>query len=125
MHHISHHISPEMQECLDLCHDCHNICLSTVNHCLGLGGKHAREKHISQLLACAAICETSAELMALGSEHHAPICGVCAQVCRECADDCERIDRSDEHMGECASVCRRCAESCQQMAAGMPAAAHH
>jgi hypothetical protein len=34
-------ISSEMRQCIDECTRCHAICLETVGHCLGLGGKHA------------------------------------------------------------------------------------
>jgi hypothetical protein len=42
---------------------------------------------------------------------------VCAEVCAQCADSCERLGEGDQTMHECADLCRRCARSCQQMAA--------
>jgi hypothetical protein len=109
------HLTAEMQECIQNCLDCHRICLESVTHCLKMGGKHAAPEHIRMLLDCAGICQSSADFMLRGSEHHHDVCGVCATVCEACAKDCERLS-DDELMRECAAICRRCAESCRQMA---------
>lgn len=108
------HIDPRMQECIDRCQRCQEVCLATTAHCLQLGGRHADPDHISMMLACAEICDTSARFMLLGSTHHARTCDVCADVCEACAADCDRFE--DDMMRQCADVCRRCAESCRQMA---------
>ena len=113
---MAHHpLDDRMQECIDRCQTCQEACLETVNHCLQKGGKHADAKHISTLLACAEICDTSARFMLLGSEYHARVCEVCAEICEACAVSCDRMG-DDETMRACADECRRCAESCQQMA---------
>ena len=105
----------EMQQCINECLSCHSICLQTVTHCLQMGGKHAEASHIQLLLACAEICQTSANFMLLGSDLHTRTCGVCAEVCEQCATSCEQMG-SDAQMQACAEACRRCAESCQRMA---------
>jgi hypothetical protein len=112
---VPHQISDRMQECIDRCQSCQETCLESVPHCLELGGKHAERDHISMLIACAEICDTSARFMLLGSAHHARTCEVCAEVCDACAKDCERLG-DDDTMKHCAEACRRCAESCRQMA---------
>jgi hypothetical protein len=108
-------MNPRMQECIDRCQSCQEICLESVGHCLMLGGEHAAADHIRRLIACAEICDTSARFMLLGSDHHARTCGVCAEVCAACAADCDRLS-DDEMMQRWADVCRRCAESCRQTA---------
>jgi hypothetical protein len=107
-----------MQECIAECLKCHSICLSTVSHCLELGGVHADPAHIGLLLDCAEICQTSANFMLRGSERHQLACGLCAELCRACADDCEQMAGDDVAMRECAEECRRCAESCRRIAQG-------
>lgn len=107
----------EMQQCIANCTDCHNICVETAQHCLGMGGEHASAEHIRTLLDCAQICATSADFMQRGSNLHAKTCGVCADACERCAEDCERLASDDDLMRRCAETCRRCAESCRQMAA--------
>jgi len=112
---MAHQIDARVQECIDRCQSCQEICLETVNHCLEQGGKHAEASHIRMLLTCAEICDTSARFMTLGSTYHARVCEICAEICEACAKDCERFG-ADETMQRCAEVCRRCAESCRQMA---------
>ncbi len=111
----THKMSPEMQQCIDDCLECHSICLMTANHCLEMGGKHAEAGHVRLLLDCAEICQTSANFMLRDSQLHGLTCGTCAEVCLRCAADCERFP-DDEQMMACAEVCRRCAASCREMA---------
>lgn len=107
-------MSQEMQTCIQNCTDCHNVCLQmALCHCLEMGGKHTEPHHFRTMLACAEICQTSANFMLLGSDLHRLTCGACAQVCEACAQSCEQVGA----MEECVQACRRCAESCRQMAA--------
>jgi hypothetical protein len=103
-----------MEACIENCLSCHKICLQmAMNHCLETGGDHTEPSHFRLMINCAEICQTSANFMLSGSDLHHLTCGVCAEVCRRCADDCERIGG----MEECVQACRECAESCAQMAA--------
>ena len=113
-HHSAEHRSQDMNECIENCTRCHAICLETINYCLAKGGKHAEPGHISLLSACADICATSADAMLLGASVHNVTCAACAEICRQCAQACERM--GDQEMDRCASMCRRCAESCDGMA---------
>jgi len=112
----AHHMSADMQQCIQECLTCHSVCLSTVQHCLQMGGQHAEARHITTLLDCAEICQTSANFMLRGSELHTRTCGVCAEVCTRCAEECERMG-SHTQMQACAERCRRCADSCRRMSA--------
>ena len=109
-----HQMSPEMQSCIDECLRCHTTCLSTaMNHCLEEGGQHVEPKHFRLMIACAEICQTSANFMLIGTDLHKRTCADCAEMCEECAR------RSEHQIGkhECVDACRRCAESCRKMAA--------
>lgn len=108
-------VDERMRECIQECHECHDICLQTVAHCLEMGGEHAAPDHIRLLLDCAEICQTSANFMSRTSDFHGQVCGVCAEVCERCAEDCERFG-DDKMMQQCAEVCRSCASSCREMA---------
>ncbi len=132
------HLTPEMQECLDNCTRCHQVCLETLNYCLKLGGRYTDSVHLRLLMDCAEMCQTSANFMLRASDLHNKVCGVCAVICLNCATDCERFTVSgegsgaamskhsgkaevseanvDEQMKLCAQTCRECARTCQQMA---------
>jgi hypothetical protein len=113
--HQMSHTSAEMQECIDNCTACHAVCLSTMQHCIQMGGAHVEPAHLALMQDCAQICATSADFMLRGSEFHRHTCGVCAEICARCADDCAKFG-DDTMMQQCAEACRRCAESCRQMA---------
>jgi hypothetical protein len=109
-------ITTEMRRCIENCVECHAICVETISHCLGIGGRHASEDHIGLLEDCSQICQTSADFMLRGSERHRETCRVCADICVQCAQDCDRLAGRDATMTRCAETCRRCAESCMAMA---------
>jgi hypothetical protein len=109
------HVSQNMQECIDRCDECRHECLSMLDHCLEKGGPHAEPEHIRLLVDCAEICQTSANFMSRGSDHHSETCDVCAEVCEACAESCEAIS-DDAELARCAEACRTCAQSCREMA---------
>lgn len=104
-----------IQDCIQLCQDCHAVCETTAIHCLRLGGSHAELAHQRLLRDCAQICQTSADFMLRRSPLHTSVCGLCAQICLQCAQSCEQIGTGDAQMKACADLCRRCAQSCQRM----------
>jgi len=114
---MAHGSPQELEACVDACTECHAVCLATVAYCLDEGGDHAAPDHVTLLLDCAQICQTSADYMLRGSTLHTETCAVCADVCERCAEACSGW-ADDEEMARCAEVCRRCAESCRRMAGG-------
>lgn len=109
-----HHTDPDMKACIDICLSCYQTCLGmSTGHCLEVGGDHARPDHIKLMLACSETCRVTAHVMLIGSPHHKHFCAECAEICTECASECERLGDMDA----CVQVCRSCAESCQKMAA--------
>jgi hypothetical protein len=109
-----HHLSTDMQKCIDECLRCYQTCLGTASqHCLELVGKHVEPEHFRLMLTCSEMCRMSAHLMLIGTPHHMHICAQCAEFCTECADDCERVG----DMQACVDQCRRCAKICKAIAA--------
>lgn len=113
--HSAHSMNVEMPQCIDECLSCHSICLSTVHHCLEMGGAHAAPDHVARLLDCAQTCQSSADFMLRHSALHSQACALCAQACRACEQSCRTLAQDDEMMAQCADTCRRCAESCDRM----------
>lgn len=110
-------MNPSMQECIDNCMNCHRICLETfTQHCLKMGGEHVEQHHALLMLDCIQICQTSADFMIRGSDLHMLTCGICADICQLCADDCAGFDSPE--MKRCADACAQCAQTCKAMAEG-------
>lgn len=106
--------SAEMKSCIEACLACYKTCTSiAMNHCLEMGGEHTKPDHFKLMMACAEMCRTSAHFMLIGTPHHVHTCRACAEICAQCAADCERIGDMDE----CVAACRACEESCRKMAA--------
>ena len=101
-------MSAATTECVDACLECAKTCLETARHCLEMGGQHAAAAHVTTLLDCAEICETSANFMSRGSEMQATVCTACAEACEQFPED--------DVMRRCAEICRQCAASCRRMA---------
>ncbi|MGZ4959035.1 MAG: four-helix bundle copper-binding protein [Methylomonas sp.] len=111
-----HGMQHSMQSCIDDCMNCHQICLQTaMNHCLETGGKHVQPEHFRMMICCAEICQAAANFMLSSSAFHHHLCGVCAEVCDACAQDCRTLGGMDE----CVQACMSCAESCRQMSSMM------
>ena len=117
--HHSGGISSEMRQCIDSCLACSATCTETIRHCLEMGGKHTEIQHITIMLDCAEICQTSANFMLRQSPAHVETCGTCAAICRACEESCRQL--GGEEMVRCANECAACAESCERMA-GMASA---
>ena len=115
MHHNRHNqMSGDMQKCIDDCLSCSSVCTETLHHCLMMGGKHAEVAHVTIMLDCAEICQTSANFMLRQSAAHVETCGTCAAICRACEESCRQLD--GDFMKRCADECASCAESCESMA---------
>lgn len=104
----------ELQDCIDSCQACRDVCARTLEYADEQGAGYIDEAHIVLLEDCVKICDTSVDFMERGSANHQKTCGVCAEICAQCAEACEAIS-DDEQMQECARACRECAASCQEM----------
>jgi hypothetical protein len=116
-----HHTAEEMDRCIQLCQDCHALCTRTIKHCLERGGRHAAPELVRLLSDCAQMCAINADYMLRGSVLHERVCGVCAEACKLCADDCSQIAGDDKVLKQCVDLCRRCGESCERMASQVAA----
>ena len=116
-HTTEHGLSQEMRACAEECFRCHAACEETQAHCIMMGGRHTEPQHLNTLADCAKICETSASFLLRMSDLHPQVCRVCAEACDRCARSCEETDRNDETMRHCIEACRRCEKSCRGMAA--------
>lgn len=116
-----HHTNEAMDRCIQLCQDCHALCTRTIRHCLDLGGRHAGPEHIRLLIDCAQMCQVNVDYMLRGSVLHERVCGICAEACKLCGENCAQIAGDDLMLKQCVDLCRRCGESCERMASKVAA----
>jgi hypothetical protein len=105
----------EIQQCIQDCLSCSDVCLQTAINCQKAGGDHAKPEHISMLQDCAEMCMTTAHFLQHNSPLSGSICQACAEVCNHCAGECEQMGDTD-----CANACRNTAWSCEQLAKLIP-----
>jgi hypothetical protein len=104
----------DMKAGMEGCIECHRICFElAMNHCLETGGEHIEPAHFRLMINCAELCRTSSNFVLAGPDLDKLTYGLCAEVCRRYADDCQQLDA----MEECAAACRRCAEMFERMVA--------
>ena len=108
----------QKKQCIQDCLDCHRVCQEMALY-LHAESRQAAANHVRLLFDCAEICQASADFMTSDSVLQERFCGACADICLQCAQECERFE-SDVQMKACANACRRCAESCR-LAAIKPA----
>ena len=109
------HMPREIQQCIENCSECHQLCLATVYHCMELGGDYALPGQITLLLDCAEGCQTNANFLLRNSELQGLTCALCADSCTRCAQACERLAKGDRQLLDCAKICRCTANTCDRM----------
>lgn len=105
-------ISAEMQSCIDSCYNAvtaSKVCLD--QHM----GEPAMEKCHKLCLDTIDIATACAGMCAAKSDYVGQVSRVCAQICRDCAEECAKFD--SDVCQECAKICRECADKCESMAA--------
>ena len=110
-------VKQETRECIEGCTECANTCQETLVHCLQKGDRHADAGHCETLIDCAEFCQVTVDFLLRGSEMATNVCGVCADICNRCAQECETFT-DDTQMAECAEACRRAADACREVVSG-------
>lgn len=96
---------------LSLLAECAAACYHCANSCLGEKDVQMMTACIKLDMDCAQICTTAAGFVSRGSAHASHILKECAEICTQCAQECEKHTHM-EHCRHCAEICRRCAEAC-------------
>jgi len=94
----------KLSRCAAACENCMDACLN--------------EDDIKKMVQCirtdrdcAKICYVTASFIASNSTHAAHLVSECKEICRACAEECEKHEM--EHCQACAKACRECEEACK------------
>ena len=108
----------QLRAAIDAASACANSCATCADSCLHEENPADMARCISLCNQCAAICRTTAQILAQPSpngDSWRAIVEACIAVCTECAEECEQHAEHEEHCRICAEACRRCAEACQAL----------
>ena len=101
------------RKCIEACLNCAALCLHCASSC-------TKEKEVKMMarciqldMECSALCNTTAQLMSLGSDLVKEILRTCIVACDACGDECRKFD--NQHCRECAEACKKCAEESRKM----------
>jgi hypothetical protein len=100
--------------CIEACNDCAAACNHCATACLQEPDVKLMARCIALDMECADVCRLAAAAMARGDKHVQAICGLCADVCQTCGDECAK--HKPDHCKACAQACHRCADECRRMA---------
>ena len=103
----------EFESCIQACYACAEACDMCATACLQEPDPKSMARCIALDNECAAICRMSAMFMSRSSEHARQLCGLCADICDACGEECAR--HLMQHCQDCAAMCRRCADECRRM----------
>lgn len=101
----------EHRELLNTLTNCAVECQHCASSCLKEDNAKALAVCISLNKDCADICNLAVKFLSRESKKAISAIGMCADICAECAKECEKHDHS--HCIECAKICRQCEQSCR------------
>lgn len=90
--------------------NCIQACLHCSDACLGEENVSGMVNCIRTDRECAIICQAVLNLLALDSSRAKDLVKVCAEMCGDCAAECEK--HQHDHCRACAEACRKCEEAC-------------
>ncbi|WP_068471416.1 four-helix bundle copper-binding protein [Candidatus Protochlamydia phocaeensis] len=94
--------TPEMHaimECLSICKACAKKCI-----------EEGHQRIACLCNDCAELCDLAVKFKSCNSEWTQQVLDLCGNICRQCANECGRMQ--SRYCQECAEACRRSAEAC-------------
>jgi Domain of Unknown Function (DUF326) len=102
--------------CIEECLDCAVSCTACADASVAEEDVVDLRKCIRLCLDCADVCDATGRVLTRQTEHVATTAraqvSACRELCRACAEECERHAQHHEHCRICAEECRRCEEAC-------------
>lgn len=120
------HFSPNpagdaLVNCIDACFDCAQTCIPCADGCLGEKGVPGLSQCIRLNLDCADACAATGSALTRRTHTNPALIRrmteTCAELCRACADECERHAEEHRRCRICAEACRACAAAATSLGA--------
>lgn len=109
--------------CIKACFYCAQTCVTCADACLGEETAAGLAHCIRFDLDCADACAATGSVLTRGTATNEALLRqmveTCAELCRACADECDRHGRTHEHCRMCAKACRLCESACREVASSL------
>lgn len=109
-------ITPEMRACIQATSDCYSVCTETLNYSLNGGGYLGDEEHLRALIDSGETLQATQNALLRSSALSTMLAAVCVEACERVAENCRRVDGSDEQLAACIEACDHTADCCRQLA---------
>ena len=121
-------LDPALVSTIEALFDCAQTCTTCADACLAEGDVVALRECIRRCLDCADVCTGIGRILSRRATSDAPglklLLETCAEICRACAEECERHAAHHVHCRVSAEVCRRCERACGTAAGALTAPVH-
>jgi hypothetical protein len=109
----------QLASAVETLNQCASVCTACADACLAEQHVHDLVRCIHLNLDCAAICGTTATVLARSKEPDAYVLllliQTCQAICQSCGSECERHAQMHEHCRVCAESCRQCSQLCNEL----------
>jgi hypothetical protein len=95
-------------------HACETACAYCVAECSKNGHAEAMSRLMSLCTDCAEYCALTQAFLARNSEFAELLLEDCAELCHQCAEECDHHGLG--HCSTCATACRACMDACLKTA---------
>lgn len=95
--------------------NCINHCNYCADACLDEDDVKKMKECIRIDKVCAEACAALSQILAIKGSDAAGLVKYCQEVCRKCAEECEK--HNTQHCKDCAKACRECEEACKSYTA--------
>lgn len=104
-----------VEELIESCRDCHDICEETIFYAINKGGDLAQMDVLGVLMDCAGSTALTKKMLLRGSPYLRRMAPAVIEICESCATMCDTVPR-DNYFRTCANSARRCADNLRRLA---------
>lgn len=115
---MAHKMTSTVQQCVEMCNQCHDMSGRMIAHCMEMGGDQMVRVG-TMMISCADMCHMCADMLMRCSamKTDRDMMRMCARMCELCGDMCqmgaEMFQKAkDPQLTEAIDMLKRCADAC-------------
>lgn len=113
-------VDEPVARCIEACLESAQACISCADSCLAEAATARLDRCIRLSLDCAEACAATGQMLTRRALPNATLrrrmVETCADLCRACAEECDRHGVEHAHCRVCAEACLACERACRAVA---------